>query len=45
MKEKVFIDEFYVCNINNDRKKYLFHILKKEFAKRIAKNELYDNQL
>ena len=37
MKEKVFIDDFFVDNIQNDRKKFLLHIFeqKKEFAKRV----------
>ena len=37
LKEKVFIDDFFVDNIINERKKYLLHIFeqKKEYAKRV----------
>ena len=37
LKEKVFIDDFFVDNIQNERKKFLLHIFeqKKEFAKRV----------
>ena len=39
MKEKVFIDDFFVDNILNERKKFLMHIFeqKKEHAKRVDK--------
>ena len=39
LKEKVFIDDFFVDNIENERKKFLLHIFeqKKEFAKRVDK--------
>ena len=37
LKEKVFIDDFFVDNIINERKKFLLHIFeqKKEYAKRV----------
>ena len=37
LKEKVFIDDFFVDNIINERKKFLMHIFeqKKEYAKRV----------
>jgi len=37
LKEKVFIDDFFVDNIQNERKKFLLHIFeqKKEYAKRV----------
>ena len=37
LKEKVFIDDFFVDNIINERKKFLLHIFdqKKECAKRV----------
>ena len=37
LKEKVFIDEFFIDNINNERKKFLLPIFeqKKEYAKRV----------
>jgi len=37
LKEKVFIDNFFVDNIQNERKKFLLHIFeqKKEYAKRV----------
>ena len=39
LKEKVFIDDFFVDNIENERKKFLLHIFeqKKEYAKRVDK--------
>ena len=39
LKEKVFIDDFFVDNIINERKKFLLHIFeqKKEYAKRVDK--------
>ena len=39
LKEKVFIDDFFVDNIQNERKKFLLHIFeqKKEYAKRVDK--------
>ena len=39
LKEKVFIDDFFVDNIDNERKKFLLHIFeqKKEYAKRVDK--------
>ena len=37
LKEKVFIDDFFVENIQSERKKFLLHIFeqKKEYAKRV----------
>ena len=37
LKEKVFIDDFFVDNIQNERKNFLLHIFeqKKEYAKRV----------
>ena len=37
LKEKVFVDDFFVDNITNERKKFLLHIFeqKKEYAKRV----------
>ena len=37
LKEKIFIDDFFVDNIINERKKFLLHIFeqKKEYAKRV----------
>ena len=37
LKEKVFIDAFFLDNIINERKKFLLHIFdqKKEYAKRV----------
>ena len=37
LKEKVFVDDFFVDNIQNERKKFLLHIFeqKKEYAKRV----------
>jgi len=39
LKEKVFVDDFFVENITNERKKFFLHIFqqKKEFAKRVDK--------
>ena len=39
LKEKVFVDDFFVDNITNERKKFLLHIFeqKKEYAKRVDK--------
>ena len=39
LKEKVFIDDFFVDNIQNERKKFLLHIFeqKKEYARRVDK--------
>ena len=37
LKEKVFVDDFFVDNITKERKKFLWHIFgqKKEYAKRV----------
>ena len=39
LKEKVFVDDFFVENITNERKKFFLHIFqqKKEYAKRVDK--------